>query len=452
MPGASISRWTMSYFATALLSLLAGGTLMAAGFGYPSAPVEAPETLVVVHILAIGWLGLLFCGALLQFVPVLVARPLRAAWVAAPALLAIVTGLAFLVAGFLAMASDLDVSLLVLPIGAAFLAAGFGALIVAFSLTLFSAMPLSVPAMLVATGLVALSMTVALGAAFSTVLSGLDVPSHLSALLPAGMPYHAAFGLLGWMTLTAFGVSYRLFTMFMLAPEGGGTTGRPVLWLAVAALVALAITLCATVGDLPPLASVATVALALMLIAVGLYCRDVGHLYRTRRRKVLELNTGASLIALGYLLAALALMVAAGLSRDASGLGAVAVYLLVFGWLSGLGLGQLYKIVPFLTWLECYGPVMGKTPVPRVQDLVNEKRATFWFWLHFMSVASAATFLVIGDIAAFRAVSACQGIAVIGLVFEYVQARRLSCAAPAIRLPGGAVRPHLIIPHIQTRR
>ncbi|URK87786.1 hypothetical protein LP421_08285 [Rhizobium sp. RCAM05350] len=165
--------------------------------------------------------------------------------------------------------------------------------------------------------------------------------------------------------MTAIGVSYRLFTMFMLAPEGGPAAGRPVLWLGMTACLLLVSALVLNLMASLVFGYVLAVAIALTLTVVAVYIRDVALIYRARRRKVLELNTTASSVALGFLLAGVAVLVVAFLFSEPARLVASAFHLLVFGWLSGLGLGQLYKIVPFLTWLECYGPVMGKRPVPR---------------------------------------------------------------------------------------
>ena len=59
MQMATISRWTLPFFSCALAALVTALGLMALGLGYPFEATMAPRTLVVVHLVAIGWLSLL---------------------------------------------------------------------------------------------------------------------------------------------------------------------------------------------------------------------------------------------------------------------------------------------------------------------------------------------------------------------------------------------------------
>ena len=93
MTAGNLSRWTISYFAVAIAWLLGSEALMVAGFGFPESSLASPDTLALVHMVCVGWLSLVVCGALFQFVPVLVAKPLFAEALALPALVLLSTGL-----------------------------------------------------------------------------------------------------------------------------------------------------------------------------------------------------------------------------------------------------------------------------------------------------------------------------------------------------------------------
>jgi hypothetical protein len=435
----------MSYFAAALVALLAAESLMAAGWGFPNASLQAPATLLLVHLVVLGWLSLLLCGALFQFVPVLVTRPLHSGTLPLPALVLLLGGLAALLTGFLRLNGTVTAALPFFSVASTLLATGFSLVLWNLGRTLWAARPLGWPAKFVAVGLLGLAATVAIGITFALVLAGDAVTPAALRLFARGLPIHVIAGLGGWLTLTAMGVSYRLLAMFMLAPELDRPSTRAVLrlgaWALGVAVVGGSIAILLKQDSTP----VFLAAGALGMPAVILYARDVAYLYRTRKRRTIELNSRMAAAAVGSLVLAAMLIVAlasmGGLVRHA---GAVA-FLVVFGWLSGLGLAKLYKIVPFLTWLECYGPVLGRAPTPRVQDLVAEQHARKWFGLYFIAAWAATAALFLDCAWAFRVAAAMQLAGTAGIVLQLVRARRLDDVPASARFPAGSRRPPLIL-------
>lgn len=451
MPMASLSRWTMSYFAAALGFLLAAELLVIAGIGYPGAGLLEPATLVVVHVVAIGWLSLAMAGALLQFVPVLVARPLAFPGFALPALLALLSGLLLLCAGFASLAGWTDWPVALLPLAALALLGGFLLLGLMLVATLLSARPVTLFARFVLVGLGCLLVTVISGATFAAILSGRGDWLGEVALLPAGLPFHALLGFGGWLGLIAFGVSYRLLVMFLMAPEPPAGQVRLVLIFGGLGLgLALA-------GLLAPLADVGlgagfTVApLGALALASAFYGRDIIVLYRARRRKALEINMLASIPAFAALGIGLPLLPVVTAADAPESWLAASVFLLVFGWLGGLTLAQLMKIVSFMTWLETYASRLGRGPAPRVGDLVAMPRSGLWFMLYYAGVALGTVALAAGLATTFRYAMLPALIGTAGIACELMRVRRLS-EIKAEQRPPFHEFPRLLLARAEERR
>lgn len=451
MPMASLSRWTMSYFAAALAFLLAAEALAVAGIGYPAAGLSEPATLILVHLVAIGWLSLAMAGALLQFVPVLVSRPLAFPHFALPALAALAAGLLLLCAGFATLAGWIDAPLDLMPLGAIFLLCGFSLLGFMLVATLLSTRPVALFARFVLTGLACLAITALSGTAFTTLLSGRSDWLGAVALLPSGLPFHALLGLGGWLGLIAFGVSYRLFVMFMMAPEPPARRVRPVLLFSGLGLALAFAGLVAPFANVEPGAWWVAAVLVVLAAASLFYGRDILALYRARRRKALEINMLASIPAFIALGLGLSLLPVAVLAHAGDGLIAAPVFLLAFGWLGGLTLAQLVKIVSFVTWLETYAPRLGRGPAPRVGDLVAMPRTGRWFMLYYAGIALGAASLTVEASGGFQGAMAICLTGTAGLVVELIRIRRLSQIKAADRPPAHE-RPRLLAARAEERR
>jgi len=419
------SRWTLLFFACALVNFIAAQGLDVAGLTWPAQSLLSSGTLIAVHLVTIGWLSLLMFGALFQFVPVITSQALPSQKLALATLLVIEAGLLAMLLGFTGWLGGHALQSPALPVGGSLVLAGVLVGAVTLWLPLWRSQESTLPGRLVQIGLLFLVITVLLGLGLALVFTLPDATAILAPLAANGRSVHMLAGLGGWFTLTAIGVSYKLLPMFMLAPEERGRLGDSVMWLGstgCALLVGAGV-----VGLwLPGWLSRNIEILGGLLAATGfiVYLIDVLRLYRGRRRVQLELHNQMAICAFSALPIALLWLALALLAGRIDTQAPALIYLILAGWLSGLGLTQLYKITAFLTWLQRYGTRLGRGPVPRVQALVDEPRGRPWFIVYFTGVAITTVALASGWSVVARGGSALSLLATLALAREYLRIQR----------------------------
>ncbi len=386
--GDRVSRWTPTIFACAFLNFVLGQLLLVAGVSWPAEADTSGATFAAVHLLTIGWITLLMFGALFQFVPVLTSRALWSQRLSLATLLFIELGVGGMVGGFFLLGTAWGP---LLPAGGGAVMLGMFAGSLNLIAPLVHKRPWRLSTRFVVAGLVLMVLTVIWGLSLALAFTMPVLAAAIGPIVASGVEYHVLAGIGGWFTLTAIGVSYELLPMFMLAPHDRGAWGRTIFWTALAGFAtALAASLIATEladGFVTFIQHVGRIAIGAAMV---LYLIDIGRMYRDRRRRQIELHNRAAVGAFFSLGVALAIVVAGAALNKLDRIAQPLVFLLIFGWLSGLGLSQLYKIVPFLAWLTRFGRRLGTGPVPRVQELVNERTAGGMFAVYFASVAVAA--------------------------------------------------------------
>lgn len=426
MPNAELSRWTLSWFAAALFFLAAALVLILFGAGGPGRWSEG-SGFAVIHCIALGWLSQMMLGALLQFAPVLAARPLAFSCLALPALLALSTGTATLVAGFQFSG---DAAAFLLPGAAGLLGIAFGLSLIMLVPTLAKSASLrsSEPQLiLLALGLIIFVWVS--GATMALTRSGTSV-SLGEKLLTDREPLHIILGLGGWLTLAAFGVSYKLFPMFLVAPEKDGLLRKAGLGVAgLAAGIGAGALVLLAFDYAPPLPLLGL----LSALAVILHFAETCRIWRSRRRKIAEVNMRHSLIAHLFLLAGLALLPLA--ITEGGPFAEATVFILLAGWLSTLTLAQIGKIVAFMTWIEIFAPHIGRSAVPMVGDLSSARTSDFLLWLWSFGAVLGGISHVIQSPSLFRVAAIPLLLAALGLCVELWRIRRLLNLPPQSRPP-----------------
>ncbi|MBE3589410.1 MAG: hypothetical protein IMW98_01115 [Firmicutes bacterium] len=184
-----------------------------------------------------------------------------------------------------------------------------------------------------------------------TAILGLVMALALAGLLPgrfvAMAPIHMAAAIGGWLGMVVVGAAYRLIPLFFATERGheDDRFGRP----AVAALaVAVVATQLAHVG-----ASWATgLAWAAALAGVAAFGMDIVRMVRHRAHRKREPVTVLTVAALAHGLAAVLTVIAGEMGAAPPGWPVLALYLGLFAAPTLLIVGQLSRILVFLTTLD----------------------------------------------------------------------------------------------------
>jgi len=373
----------LRFFLTApVFAMLAG--LLLVWYGPQALSVRwSPITLALTHLLTLGFLTMSMTGALIQLLQVVVGIVVPHVRLTA----AIVHGALLLATCALTCAFlFFSTPLFVLALG--FLSIAFLGLLGACLIGMWRMKADNATFAAMRLALVALCITVGLGAVTTNALIGV-----VALPIVQMTNLHAAWGLVGWVGLLVIGVAYQVVPMFMVTHMYPGRVSR---FLAVT-LFALLIFWTASHG-LPAVKS-RSILSVLVVAVLGLFAVITIGLLWKRKRRVPDTTILFWYVSAGSLLACCGLWLV-GIMRPE--LAETPSFALLLGVLFIVGFGysvingMLYKIVPFLIWYHLQTRLADiGMKAPNIRKIIPEQAAGKQFYAHglvLLSMVLAAIF------------------------------------------------------------
>ncbi|MEZ4412808.1 MAG: hypothetical protein R2910_07495 [Gemmatimonadales bacterium] len=346
---------TAEHFATALLWLLVGAAGLVAGAGDLAAGnFLAPHLLAVTHVFTLGVLTTTIYGALNQFFPGALGIEIRSVRVAHWTWILHTAGTLALVTGFWFWRPAL------LGVGWVLLFGGvFGS-----SWNLLPQRRKAPRGLLV--GRYVSAGHIALGTAMLVALARIgNSLGWWSANRMAVITSHFHLAVFGFVVFTAVGVGSWMLPMFLLAARA---PTWPLRWIGPVGLAGLAIL---TIGALGGWPTATTSGGVLVLGSALLYLLQLGLYFRYAERR--PMDPAMAHVALGVVHFAMAVVLGATILAGNASMRSWTTYglLAIVGWLVLLVVGVLYKILPFLAWMNLFGPRAAQAGAPTQEDLTS---------------------------------------------------------------------------------
>jgi hypothetical protein len=176
---------------------------------------------------------------------------------------------------------------------------------------------------------------------------------------------HFHLAVFGFVVFTAVGVGSWLLPMFLLA---AAAPTWPLKWIGPVGIAGLALLTGGGLGNWPLGARIGG---GLILASALLYLLQLGFYFRYAERR--PMDPAMAHVALGVAHFAAAVILGATILAGNHSVRSWLTYglLAIVGWLVLLVVGVLYKILPFLAWMNLFGPRAAQAGAPTQDDLTS---------------------------------------------------------------------------------
>jgi len=199
---------------------------------------------------------------------------------------------------------------------------------------------------------------------------------------------HATIGLIGWFLLLIIGVGSTLIPMFLVSHELNDKKLKYAYYFINSGLMALSVNWFFIHQN-----SLDVLFWLSIVIGILFFLSFVYDSYKKRMRKVLDIGMKHTMLSVMSvtLPIVLSLIITIGFGMEQALMYRVITlygFSVIFGFITTLILGQTYKTLPFVIWLDKYKSLVGKTKTPMPRELYSEKIASIHFYIYFLFISS----------------------------------------------------------------
>jgi len=365
----------LAFIAAAIMMFFAGGDI--------ASTFMTPKVLSIAHVMILGWITMIIFGALYQLIPVVMEVRLFSEKLAMASFITLGLGTPLMAYSFW-----------VDFIGASHaMITGGGLVIISvlmFVVNVFGSASKTenktIENRFIATSVVWLLLTV---------LLGLSIVLFPNILANGSFQIHIHLGIIGWFMMLVVGVASTLMPMFFIAHQLNKKCLERAYILINAGLVVLVATMFFDLGQYAKIGAGVVILMGFMM-----FFKYNLSAYKKRLRR--NLDIGMKLSVLAFILFALT-MLTGFLSAFGSLIGVEFLtrinltygISLIYGFLTALILGQMYKTLPFIVWLKLYQDKVGKFKTPLPADMHSEEvaQAHYFFFIAGFGLLMAGVWL-----------------------------------------------------------